>query len=169
MSEMTFDELCSQVLKVTYYAEQETAKALPKMVEAASSPELKHAFGQHLAQTHKQVERLEQVFASMGEKPATEKCPVIDAMIETAEKLIKKSEPGAVRDAGLIFCGQNVEHYEMAHYGTMIAWAKEAGKQNVVSLLEQTLQEEKASDAMLNKCAHGNVNRQAATQVKKAA
>ncbi len=168
MSEMTFDKLCGQVLKATYYAEQEITKALPKMIEAASNPELKQAFTQHLKETNNQVRRLEDVFEAMGEEPETERCPVIDALIESCEKLIKKSEPGAVRDAGLIFSGQGVEHYEMAHYGTMIAWAQAAGKDEIVSILEETLAEEKTADSILNKVANSVVNEQAA-QFKRAA
>ena len=162
MSEMTFDKLCSKVLKATYYAEQQITEALPKMIEAASSPELKQAFSQHLQETQGHVQRLEQVFAAMGQEPDAEKCPIINAMIDTCETMIKKSEAGPVRDAALIFCGQSVEHYEMAHYGTMIAWAKAAGKTQIATLFEQTLKEEKNADSILNECAHASINEEAA-------
>jgi ferritin-like metal-binding protein YciE len=169
MKTETFDDLFMNILKATYYAEQQITKALPKMIEAASSPNLRQAFTKHLDETRTQVQRLDRVFQSFGEKPDTKTCKIIDANIEVCEELIKKSEPGAVRDAGLIMCGQGVEHYETVHYGTMIAWAKALGRTEAVRLLEETLAEEKNADSVLNKCALSNINEQAARQSRAAA
>ena len=162
MSELTFDKLCTKVLQATYYAEQQIIEALPKMIEAASDPKLKQAFTQHLKETEKQITRLEQVFEVCGEEPKAEKCPVINALIDTAESMIKKSDAGPVRDAALAFCGQGVEHYEMAHYGTLIAWAKASGETQAVTLLEETLKEEKNADSILSEVANASINERAA-------
>ena len=168
MQSKTLEDMSLHVLKATYYAEQQILKALPKMAEAAQNEELKEAFTQHLTETKTQIQRLEKVFKEMGQSPSAMTCDIIDAMIKTCEKMVSETEAGPVRDAALIFNGQGVEHYEMAHYGTLIAWAEACGKDEVVSLLQETLEEEKNADATLNDVALGDVNDEAANMAKAA-
>jgi ferritin-like metal-binding protein YciE len=138
-------------------------KALPKMAKAAQSPELKQAFTLHREQTQGQIERLQQVFELMSKRAQSVTCEAINGLIEECEELLEEHrEPSAVRDAGLIACGQAVEHYEMARYGSLISWARSAGHNDVVALLQQTLDEEKQTDGLLNKLAEGRINEQAA-------
>ncbi len=164
----SLNDLFVQSLQMTYYAEQEITKALPKMIEAAQDAELKQGLSQHLSETREQTQRLEQVFQAMGQRPETTTCPVIDANIDACESLIRHTEPGAVRDAGIITCGQGVEHYEMARYGTLVSWAKDLRLEQIVPLLEATLKEEHGADAALSRCALGTVNQGAARMARAA-
>ncbi len=146
-----------------YYAERQILKALPKMARAAQSPELKQAFTHHREETQGQVERLQKAFEALGKRARGVTCEAINGLIEECEELLEDNkEASPVRDAGLIACAQAVEHYEMARYGSLIAWAKAAGHTEIVTLLQETLDEEKKADTLLNDIANKAVNRQAA-------
>jgi len=141
-------ELFVDELKDLYNAENQLVKALPKMAKAAESPELKAGFEEHLEQTKAHVERLETIFSKLGENPKGKKCRGMEGLVEEGAEAIEEYE-GAVRDAALIGGAQRVEHYEMAGYGTVIAIAKQLGESKHAQLLEQTLEEEKETDAKL--------------------
>lgn len=159
---MKLQELFLMTLKDIYYAERQLLKALPKMAKAAQSPELKQAFTEHRAQTEVQVERLQQVFAILGKRAAGQTCEAILGLIQECEELLEEAtEPSAVRDAGLIACGQAVEHYEMARYGTLSAWAETLGMADAAALLNETLAEEKAADSLLSGLASSTINDEA--------
>lgn len=149
-------------LKDTYYAENAILKALPKLAEAAQSEELKGAFGVHVQETKKQVDRLKQVFKLLGEKPEGEKCPAIDGIIEEGEEVMEEFGDGDALDAGLIASAQAVEHYEIVRYGTMLAWAKQLGLSEVEELLKETLVEEENTDEILSELAEDTINAKAA-------
>ena len=155
------NDLTLHFLKDIYYAERQILKALPKMAKAAQSEELKQGFLHHREETQGQVERLERVFESLGKRAQGTTCEAIKGLIEECEELIEQTEAGPVRDAGLIACGQAVEHYEMARYGALIAWAGIAGNKDAVSLLTETLQQEKQADTMLTELAGKSVNQKA--------
>jgi ferritin-like metal-binding protein YciE len=160
----SFDDLFLHTLKDIYYAERQILKALPKMAKAAEDEALRDAFLLHRDQTQRQIERLQQVFESLGKRAQGVTCEAINGLIEEGEELIEEApEPSAVRDAGLIAAAQAIEHYEMARYGTLVAWAGQIGNTAAVSLLEETLNEEKQTDALLTKMGTTNgKNRQAA-------
>ena len=159
----SLDDLFLLHLKDIYYAERQILKALPKMAKAAQSDKLKQAFTQHREETQGQIERLQQVFEKIGKRAAGTTCEAINGIIEEGEELLEEfKEASPVRDAGLIAAGQAVEHYEMARYGALVAFAKVSGKNEVVSLLEQTLEEEKKADTLLNEMANSEINQQAA-------
>jgi ferritin-like metal-binding protein YciE len=141
-------ELFVDELKDLYNAENQLVKALPKMAKAAESPELKAGFEEHLVQTKGHVERLESIFSKLGENPKGKKCKGMEGLIEEGGEAIEEYE-GAVRDAALIGGAQRVEHYEMAGYGTVVAMATQLGESKHAQLLEQTLEEEKETDAKL--------------------
>lgn len=132
-----------------YDAEHRIADSLPKMRDASSAPDLKQAFDHHLTQTRNQIRRLEQVFNEVGVEPSREKCRGIVGIVDEAEHLLKKAGDVDVSDAGLIASAQKVEHYEMAAYGSVIAWARELGLRRAPELLEETLKEEKETDQRL--------------------
>jgi ferritin-like metal-binding protein YciE len=155
----SLDDLFLTTLKDIYYAELQILKALPKMVKAAQNPDLKQAFSHHLEETEGQVERLQQVFEALGKRPQTETCEAIKGIIEEADELLQQmKEPSAVRDAGLVASGQAVEHYEMSRYGSLMAWAKAAGRDEVVGLLRATLDQEKQADKLLSQLATRTIN-----------
>jgi ferritin-like metal-binding protein YciE len=156
------EELFHHLLKDIYYAEKQIAKALPKMAKATESDELKQAFQHHAEETKQQIERLEEVFEMIGKTPRGEKCPAILGLVEEGEEVIKKGEDSETIDAGLLAGAQAVEHYEISRYGTMVAWAKQLGHNDAVSLLEKTLEEEKNTDRKLNQLAMATINRMAA-------
>jgi ferritin-like metal-binding protein YciE len=162
----TFDDLFLHMLKDVYYAERQILKALPKMAKAAEDQSLADSFKLHRDQTQVQIERLQQVFEALGKRAQGVTCEAINGLIEEAEELIEQSQqPGPVRDAGLIASAQAIEHYEMARYGTMIAWAQQSGQNDIVGLLQQTLDEEKQTDALLTQMAtEQGKNREAAEQ-----
>jgi ferritin-like metal-binding protein YciE len=137
-----------------YDAEKQLLKALPKMAKAASHEELKEAFESHLDETKKHVERLEQVFEAFGEPAKGKKCKAMQGLVEEGEELIEEDEG----DAALICGAQKVEHYEIASYGSLAAWAKLLGQDEAAELLDETLAEEKAVDAKLNEIAESRVN-----------
>ena len=148
MPEQGLKELFIDELKDLYNAENQLVKALPKMAKAAESPELKAGFEEHLEQTKGHVERLESIFSKLGENPKGKKCKAMEGLVEEGAEAIEEYE-GAVRDAALIGGAQRVEHYEMAGYGTVIAMANQLGESGYARLLEQTLEEEKETDAKL--------------------
>ena len=159
---MTLDELFLDTLKDIYFAERQILKALPKMTKAAQDPKLKDGFTAHRDETEGQVERLQHVFELLGKRAQGKTCEAIKGIIEECEELLEEAtEPSAVRDAGIIACGQAVEHYEMARYGALIAWAGALGKKDAVALLQSNLDQEKKADALLTQVA-GAVNSMAA-------
>ena len=149
-------------LRDTYDAEKQVTKALPKMVKAASSAQLKTAFQNHLAETQTQIARLEKVFASLGEKVRGKHCDGVAGIIEEGKAIMEEDFDETTMDACLIAGGQRVEHYEMAAYGTLVAWARAMDHTEAADLLQQTLDEEKAADQKLSSLAEGGINRQAA-------
>jgi len=149
-------------LRDTYDAEKQLIKALPKLAKAATSPELRAAFEAHLEETRGQVERLESVFASLDEKVKGKHCDGIAGIIEEGKSIMEEEFDDATMDACLIAAGQRAEHYEMAAYGTLVAWAQAMGHAEAAKLLQQTLDEEKAADKKLSGLAEGGINQEAA-------
>jgi ferritin-like metal-binding protein YciE len=158
----TMDDLFVHTLRDIYYAEKQIVKALPDMIKKASDPQLKQGFQTHLRETENHVKRLEQVFTLTGNKAQGVDCPAIDGILKEANEVTGEVEKKPVLDAALIAAAQAVEHYEMTRYGTLIAWAKQLGHNDVVTLLNQTLDEEKATDKKLTSMAESEVNRKAA-------
>ena len=149
-----------ETLKDVYFAENAIIKALPKMAAKAQSEDLKSALEEHLEETKGQVKRLDKIFKSLGSKAEGRECPALKGLVEETEELMSEASP-QVMDAGLIGCAQAVEHYEMARYGTLKAWAEQLEMDDAVELLEETLDEEKAADEKLSELALGGVNQQA--------
>jgi ferritin-like metal-binding protein YciE len=141
-----------------YDAEHQILDALKKMAEAASDSELKLAFEEHYGQTEQQVKRLEQAFETLGETPKREFCPGMQGLLKEGEQFLKADMPDEVRDSALIGAAQKVEHYEIASYGTARALAEEMGHEEVVGLLQETLDEEGATDHKLTELAESTVN-----------
>jgi len=159
----SIDDLFLHTLKDIYYAERQILKALPKMAKAAQNEALRDAFTLHREQTQGQIERLQQVFETLGKRAQGITCEAINGLIEECEELLEEAkEPSPVRDAGLIASAQAIEHYEMARYGALVAWAKASGRNDTVKLLEETLSEEKKTDSLLNDMANKDINPQAA-------
>ena len=156
------EDVFLMTLKDIYHGEKQIVKALPKMAKQAESPQLKAALGHHLDETKGQVERLERVFQLLDKPARGEKCEAIKGLIEEGEEVMEKTASGPVRDAGMICVGQAIEHYEMARYGTLIAWARQLGLTEATSLLEETLKQEKHADSTLSEIALHEVNRKAA-------
>ncbi|HET9086430.1 MAG TPA: ferritin-like domain-containing protein [Acidobacteriaceae bacterium] len=163
MSLETIEELLLDELKDLYSAEKQITKALPKMAKAASTPDLKQAFESHLEETKGQVQRLEQIFEMLGKKGTGKTCEGMKGVLLEGSEMIEDAEKGSVRDAGLIAAAQRVEHYEMAGYGSVRAFAQLLGKSEMVQLLDATLSEEKAADSKLTQISKG-VNKQAQSQ-----
>jgi len=149
-------------LRDSYDAEKQLTKALPKLAKAASNPQLRRAFESHLKETEGHVERLEQVFESLNEKVRGKHCDGIAGIIEEGKSVMDEDFDETTMDACLIASGQRAEHYEMAAYGTLIAWAEAMGHTEAAKLLQQTLNEEKAADKKLSALAEGGINRSAA-------
>lgn len=143
-------ELFVDELKDIYWAEKELTKAIPKMIKNATSGELVEALTGHLEETKNHVTRLEEVFSSIGEKAVAKKCEAMAGLTKEADEIMEDTEKGVVRDAGIIMAGQKVEHYEIATYGTLASFAKILGENEAVSLLEETLNEEKTADVKLS-------------------
>jgi ferritin-like metal-binding protein YciE len=161
MESQTLKELYIEELKDIYSAETQLVKALPKMAEAATSGELSKGFEDHLEQTKGHVRRLEQIFDQLGEKPTGKKCKGMEGLVEEGKEMIDDEFEGETLDSGLISAAQRVEHYEIAAYGTVRAFAEILGQDQAVQLLEQTLQEEKDTDQKLTDLA-SEINVQAA-------
>ena len=149
-------------LRDTYDAEKQLTKALPKLAKAATSPELREAFETHLEETQGQIERLERVFSGLDEKPRGKHCDGIAGIIEEGKAIMGEDFDDTTMDACLIAAGQRAEHYEMAAYGTLVAWAKAMGHDEAADLLQETLDEEKAADEKLSGLAEGGINQSAA-------
>lgn len=149
-------------IKDIYWAEKKLVQTLPKLAKAATSEELRDAFTNHLEETKEHVSRLEQVFEILGEKAQAKKCDAMEGITEEGASVIDDTEDGtAVRDVALILAGQKAEHYEIATYGGLAAIATSLGLDEVASILETTLEEEKNADMLLTELARGSVNRQA--------
>ena len=158
----TLDDLFVHTLRDIYYAEKQIEKALPKMIDKATSPELKAGFEKHLQETKGHIERVEQVFEMHGVKAKAVNCPAIDGILEEADEIVGEIEDKQVLDAALIAAAQAVEHYEMTRYGTLVEWAKQLGRSDCASVLQKNLDEEKATDKKLTQLAESKVNLQAA-------
>jgi len=158
-------ELFEDSLKDIYYAEKALTKALPKMAKKATSQELVDAIQEHLTVTEGQVDRLEKVFEVLGLKAQTKKCEAIEGLIKEAEEIMESTQEGVVRDAGIIAASQKVEHYEIATYGTLVAFANTLGEKEAADLLSQTLEEEKEADSALSNIAESSINIEAAEEV----
>jgi ferritin-like metal-binding protein YciE len=159
--EKTLDDLFEETLKDIFYAEKKILGALPKMAKAAQSEELKEAFQKHEKQTEEHVSRLEKVFELIDVSPRGKKCEAIEGIIEEGAEIMKEFKGAPALDAGLVSAAQAVEHYEIARYGTLKRWAEMMGLQKAVSLLDETLGEEKSTDEALTELADSMVNEQA--------
>jgi ferritin-like metal-binding protein YciE len=157
----TLDELFHDTLKDIYFAEKKILSTLPKMAKAAQSDELKAAFEKHYTETEGQIDRLEKVFAVIGKKAQAKTCAAINGITEEGAEIMEEYKGSPALDAGLLAAAQAVEHYEISRYGTLIAWAEELGLDDAVSLLEETLEEEEATDEALTEIAKTAINQQA--------
>lgn len=166
MTNNSLRELYIDELRDIYSAETQLTKALPKMAVAASSDELRQAFEEHLAQTRQQADRLERVFAMLDEKVSGKKCLGMEGLIKEGSEIMKEDFEEEAMDAALISAAQRVEHYEIAAYGTVCAWADILGESEQASLLRQTLEEEKQADQKLTELSQ-DINVEA-TQVEEA-
>ena len=160
----SLDDMFVSVLQKIYYAEGQIAKQLEVMIGKATSPELKSGFEQHLQETHRQRDRLEQVFRMHGAEPNESTCKAIDGILDMANAMAGQIDDKQVLDAGLTHGAQLVEHYEIAQYGTLVAWAKELGRPDCAAVLNEILEEEKATDQKLTRIAEARLNRQADQQ-----
>jgi ferritin-like metal-binding protein YciE len=159
------NDLFHDTLKDVYFAEKKILTALPKMMKAAQNEELKAAFEKHLGETEGQVERLEQVFSIIEEKPQGKTCDAIMGIVKEGEGIIEEYKNSPALDAGLLAVAQAVEHYEISRYGTLKAWAEELGREDAANLLDETLEEEKDTDAALSELAESVINQQAEADV----
>ncbi len=148
-------------LKDIFWAEKALTKAIPKMIKNATSEELIDALQEHLEVTKGHVERCEQAFEILGKAARAKKCEAMEGLTKEAEEIMSSTEEGLVRDAGIISAAQKVEHYEIASYGTLCAWAKTLGENEIADLLEQTLNEEKEADDTLTDIAESSINLEA--------
>ena len=158
----TLDELFTHTLQDIYYAESQIIKAMPAIIKKASDPQLKQGFQTHLAETKNQVKRLDQVFKMLGQSAKGVDCPAIDGILEEANEVAGEVTDKAVLDAALVASAQAVEHYEISRYGTLIAWANQLGRKDCVSLLQQNLGEEQATNKKLTAMAEHGLNQKAA-------
>ncbi|WP_274630899.1 ferritin-like domain-containing protein [Arvimicrobium flavum] len=155
------EDLFLDGLKDIYYAEKKILTALPKMAKAAEADEVSAAFEKHLSETEGQVDRLEQVFELMGQTASAKACPAIDGILEEGAEILEKYSGTPAIDAGLVAAAQSVEHYEIARYGTLVAWAMQMGMADVATLLQATLEEEETTDTALSSLGEGGVNERA--------
>lgn len=158
------DDLFHDTLKDIYFAEKKILTALPKMAKAAQSEDLKAAFEKHEGETEGQVQRLEQVFAEIGEKPQGKTCDAIMGILDEGKEIMDEYKGSPALDAGLLSAAQAVEHYEISRYGTLRAWAEELGHSNAAKLLQETLDEESATDEALTEIAMSVVNQEAQSE-----
>lgn len=160
----TMDDLLLHGLKDIYYAESQIVKSLPKLIDKATNRDLTKGLKDHLEETKNQITRLDQVFEKMGEKPQGVQCPAIDGLIKEADEVAGEVADKDVLDAAIVGSAQAIEHYEIARYGTLIAWAESLGRDDVIRLLTTNLNEEKAADKKLSTVAlRKGVNRRAAS------
>jgi len=166
MKQRTLRDLFLDQLRDMYNAEGQLIKALPKMAKAASNPELRQGFEQHLEQTRGHYERLERVFEALGEKVRGKTCQAMEGLVEEGKEWLGEDATPEVMDAGLIGCAQKVEHYEIATYGCLVTWAKQIDlDDDAVAALQQNLNEEKATDEKLTHLAESMINAQAANSM----
>jgi ferritin-like metal-binding protein YciE len=158
------DELFHDTLKDIYYAEKKILAALPKMAKAAQNEDLAAAFEKHEGETEEQISRLEQVFELIDAKPQGKKCAAIEGILEEGQEIIKEYKGSPALDAGLVSSAQAVEHYEIARYGTLRTWAEELGLDDASKLLQETLDEEEATDQALTELAESVVNQEAQSE-----
>ena len=161
MTAKTMNDLLITFMQDVYYAERQILKALPKMAKASENEELKDALTHHRGETEGQIERLQKAFEALGKRARGRTCEAINGLIEEGDEIVEAFEAGTVRDAGILACAQAVEHYEMARYGTIVAWAKVVGADDVARLMQETLDEEKKADTTLNQLAQRRINQQA--------
>jgi ferritin-like metal-binding protein YciE len=160
----TMDDLLLHGLKDIYYAENRIVKSLPGMIDKSTNRDLTKGLRDHLEETNNQIARLDQVFHKLGQKPQGVKCPAIDGLISEADDLVGEVADKGVLDAAIVGAAQSIEHYEIARYGTLIAWAESVGHDDIVRLLNTNLNEEKAADRKLSAVAlRKGVNRKAAS------
>jgi ferritin-like metal-binding protein YciE len=159
----TMNDLFVHQLQDIYYAEKQLVKALPKMADKATDNQLKQGFLTHLEETKTHVQRLEEVFRMYGTEVKAVDCPAIDGIIEEADEVAGEVADKSVLDAALINAGQAAEHYEIARYGSLIAWARQLGRNDCASVLQKTLDEEKATDKKLTSLAESKINLRAAS------
>jgi len=157
-------ELFIDGLKDIIYAERALVKALPKMARNATEPKLAAAIEEHVAVTEGQVVRLEQILEMLGESTRGKKCDAMEGLVAEGESILEETVAGPVRDAGIISASQKIEHYEIASYGTLVAFAKTLGETEIAALLEETLAEEKEADSILTESAYNAINFEAATE-----
>jgi ferritin-like metal-binding protein YciE len=158
----TLDDLFLHTLKDIYYAERKILKTLPKMAKAAESSELRQAFEKHREETQGQIERLEQVFESVGKRATGVTCEAINGILEEGESVMEEFGDSEAADAAMLAAAQAVEHYEIVRYGTLKTFAQELGMQDAAKLIDQNLQEEKKTDQLLTQFAEARVNKKAA-------
>lgn len=158
MSLKTLDDALLEELADLLSAETQLTEALPKMAKAATNPDLKAGFEEHLTQTEGQIERLKQAFELLGQKAESHTCQAMKGLLKEGDELLNEDAEPEVKDALLIAAAQKVEHYEIASYGTVCAWAELLGKTDVKELLGQTLDEEEKTDKKLSKLANSKVN-----------
>jgi ferritin-like metal-binding protein YciE len=156
--EKTLNDLFEDGLKDIYYAEKKILTALPKLAKATKTEELAEAFEKHRGETEGQVERLEQVFELLGQSPKGKKCPGIEGILEEGKEILDEFKGMPALDAGLLSAAQAVEHYEISRYGTLIAWAEKLGLREAIPLLQENLDEEKATDKALTELAEAAIN-----------
>jgi ferritin-like metal-binding protein YciE len=159
--EKTLNDLFEDGLKDIYYAEKKILVALPKMAKAAESEELAAAFEKHKAETERQIQRLERVFDLLDQPAKGKKCPGIEGILEEGKEIMDEFRGTPALDAGLLAAAQAVEHYEIARYGTLIAWAQKLGLQDAADLFAETLEEEKSTDEALTELAEASINQYA--------
>lgn len=164
IGESTLMKLFEHSLRDIYWAEKALTKALPKMVKKATSDELVQALEDHLSETEQQVQKVERVFEIIGKKPVSKTCDAMKGLIEEAEEMMKESEEGAMRDAGIIAAAQKVEHYEIATYGTLRTFAYTLGLEEAAQVIEGILEEEKNADVTLTQVAESTINIRAAEE-----
>ncbi|MFP5439001.1 MAG: ferritin-like domain-containing protein [Bacteroidia bacterium] len=157
-------ELFVDELKDIIYAERALVKALPKMANNATDEKLKAAIQEHVAVTERQVVRLQDIFEALGESDRGKKCDAMEGLIEEGNGILEETEPGPVRDAAIISASQKIEHYEIASYGTLVAFAKILGEEEIAALLEETLAEEKEADVILTDAAYNSINLEASDE-----
>jgi ferritin-like metal-binding protein YciE len=161
MAEKTLHDLFHDTLKDIYYAEKKILGALPKMAKAAESDELKAAFEKHRTETEGQIERLQEVFSIIEEKPQGKTCPGINGILEEGAEVMKEFKGSVALDAALIAAAQAVEHYEITRYGALTTWAETLGLEDAVTLLKETLGEEEKTDEDLSALAETSANQKA--------
>ena len=162
MASKTLDDLFYDTLKDIYFAERQILKTLPKLAKAAQSDELKKAFLVHRDETEGHMDRLQAIFEMIGKRAQAKTCEAIKGILEEGAEVMDEYEGSDALDAGLLAGGQAVEHYEMSRYGTLKTWATQLGMKDAAALLDQTLQEEKKTDALLSKLARASINLRAA-------